>query len=162
MSSVQPDKVSAAVWQWRDRERLRAGEIISHRRRRVLIQSSVALTLGATMLLLGYFSTSVYVHLFKRVGTIASCVGVTLFVIGNLIPGLYDGMDRFVAWSAQAVGRVLNWVLLTPFFYLCFLPARLILLAKGRDPMTRKCPSDETTFWIPRPPRRDEHFTKQY
>lgn len=161
MSFVKLDKVSAAVWQWRDREKIRAVEAVRQRRHKVLIQSSVAVTLGALMLVAGHYITR-YPTFFLRAGTIASCVGVTLFLIGNLIPRLYDGMDRVVAWSAQAVGRVLNWILLTPFFYLCFLPARLILLVKGRDPMTRKCPSGETTFWVPRPPRSDEHFTRQY
>lgn len=161
MNSVPSNKVSATVWTWRDREKISAAGMTGHRRRKVLIQSSVAMTIGVAMLLLGYLGAH-YVHFFKRAGTIALCVAAALFMIGTLVPGLYDRMDKFVAWSAQAVGRVLNWILLTPFFYLCFLPARLILMAKGKDPMTRKCPSSATTYWVPRPVRRPDHFTRQY
>ena len=123
-------KVVVATWLWRDREKRRADEKTRHRRRRVLIQSSIALAVAALMLLCGYRAT----------GTIAAFVSAMVFAIGCGAPRLFDGIDRAIAATAQAFGRCLNWVRLAPFFYLVFLPARLILLARGKAPMTRRSP----------------------
>ncbi len=61
--------------------------------------------------------------------------------------------------AGQSLGRlishVLTWVLLVPFFYLCFTPGRLILILRKKDPLHRQCPSSETSYWVTRPPIAD-------
>lgn len=144
--------IAAAIWPWRDREKNKADATALGRRHRVCVQAVVGLTAGAVMLLLHW----------HRMGTVAVCVASTLFVVGRLVPGLYDAFDGTILRVARIFGQGLTWVLLVPFFYLCFLPGRLVLMAKRKDPMCRKCPSNEATFWVKRPARRPDHFTRQY
>lgn len=152
MPQIEHSSVTETVWPWRDREQKKACALARRRQHRLLLQVTIALAAGALMLILN----------FRRTGTIAICVGTVIFIIGILVPRLYDAIDRAVMLAARAVGQVLTWVMLVPFFYLCFLPGRLILMARGKDPMLRKCPSGEATYWVPRPPRRPDHFARQY
>ena len=146
------NSVSAAVWRWRDREKNKAAEKAARRRRRMLTQGVVGLGAGAVMFLVGW----------PRMGTVAVSIGTVVLALGSLIPRAYDALDGAVMFTTRIFGQCLNWLLLAPFFYLCFLPGRLILLARGKDPMARQCPSGNATYWIPRPSRRPDHFKKQY
>jgi len=87
-----------------------------------------------------------------------------LLLIGGLfIPPIFHGFEKFGALLGKWIGLILNWGLLTPFFYLCFVPGRLILKLKGIDPMDREFPSNKTSFWIPRKPIADiAQYKKQH
>lgn len=86
-----------------------------------------------------------------------------VLVGGWFVPAIFHGFERFGMWLAKWVALILNWGLLTPFFYLCFFPGRLILLARGIDPMDRAYPSDKPSFWIPRKPVADiAQYRKQH
>ncbi len=71
---------------------------------------------------------------------------------GWFIPPIFHAMERFGLWLAKWVSLILNYGLLVPFFYLCFVPGRLILKLQGIDPMDREFPSNKPSFWIPRKP----------
>ena len=144
--------VAAVVWPWRDREESTAAATAAKRRHRVLVQATVGLSAGALMLLLHW----------SRMSTIAVCVAAAIFAMGHLVPRLYDALDSGIMLAAQALGQCLAWMLLAPFFYLCFLPGRLILMARRRDPLSRQWPSEQATFWVTRSARRPDHFTRQY
>ena len=76
---------------------------------------------------------------------------------------LYDRFDRLVRLLATALAIGLTWLLLVPFFYLCFVPGRLVLMALRKDPMNRECPSAEKSYWVPyRPSGGIERYSKQY
>jgi hypothetical protein len=91
--------------------------------------------------------------------------GAALIVLlsGLFFPPVFSGIERFgkrLGWGA-AVG--LTWLLLVPFFYIVFVPIRLISRLKGNDPLCRKFPTNLPTYWIARPPVKNvEHYRKQH
>lgn len=63
----------------------------------------------------------------------------------------------------MTAGVVLTWLLLAPLFYGVFSAGRLILLALGRDPLSRQFPTGRPTYWIVRKPAdRPDTYTRQY
>ena len=111
MAGEAEDRISAAVWRWRDRDTDRVADRAAKRKRRVLIQSMVILVLSSAMLLMHWY----------RMSGICATVGAAIVATGFFAPVVYDAMDRFVAVMAQAFGVCLTWLLLVPFFFLCFL-----------------------------------------
>lgn len=109
------------------------------------------------MVLVGYLIYRWTGHLIGP-AIVWTLAGVVL-VGGWFVPALFRALEHFGAWLAWGVTRLLNLVLLVPFFYLCFLPGRVILKVRGLDPMDRKFPDDRPSFWIPRKPITD---IKQY
>lgn len=82
---------------------------------------------------------------------------------GWLFPPVFHAVERFGLALGKGVALALNWGLLTPFFYLCFLPGRLMLKLRGVDPMDRRFPDDRASFWIPRKPVADmAQYRKQH
>lgn len=64
---------------------------------------------------------------------------------------------------AIAAGKGITFLLLVPFFYLVFVPGRLLLALSGRDPLNRRFPSDEPSYWVKRAPGiSPAHYKKQY
>lgn len=113
------------------------------------------------MVLVGYLIYRWTGHLIGPV--IVWSLAAVVLVGGWLIPRLFYGMERFGAWLAKWVALILNYGLLVPFFYLCFVPGRLILKLQGIDPMDREFPSDKPSFWIPRKPVADiSQYRKQH
>ncbi len=86
-----------------------------------------------------------------------------VLVGGWFLPPVFHAFERFGLWLGKGIAIALNWGLLTPFFYLCFVPGRLLLKLKGVDPMDRRFPDDRSSFWIPRKPIADPaQYRKQH
>ncbi|HMP73881.1 MAG TPA: hypothetical protein PKE55_11525 [Kiritimatiellia bacterium] len=87
-----------------------------------------------------------------------------LVLVGGLFYApLFNGFERFGVKLTYWVTLILNWGLLTPFFYLVFLPGRIVLKLKGKDPMDRKFPDPRPSFWVERKPVTDlNQYTKQH
>jgi len=120
-----------------------------------------ALIQAPVMVLVGYLIYRWTGHL---IGPVIVWTLAGLVLVGGLfVPPIFHGFEKFGAWLGKWIGLILNWGLLTPFFYLCFVPGRLILKMKGIDPMDREFPSKKTTFWIPRKPIADiAQYRKQH
>ncbi|MFH0907153.1 MAG: hypothetical protein V1929_00115 [bacterium] len=103
-------------------------------------------------------------HYGHRVGpAIIVTLAALVFVGGFIYAPLFHGFETFGALLAKWVSSGLTWGLLVPFYYIVFVPARLILALTGNDPMTRGFPTQESTYWIPRPPVRNmEQYRKQH
>ncbi len=98
-----------------------------------------------------------------RFALFLSSLGVVLFAATVASPAARRFMDRALGWLGSGVGTVLTGLVLVPFFYLCFLPARLVLLATGKDPMRRKFPAPGPTLWRPRtPPPAENRYHRQF
>ncbi len=113
------------------------------------------------MALVGYL---IY-HFFDHVTGPVIIWTLAAFVLagGWFIPPVFRAIERFGLWIAKGVTVALNWGLLTPFFYLCFAPGRLVLAIRGIDPMSRKFPDDSPSFWIPRQPvTKMDQYRKQH
>jgi hypothetical protein len=108
---------------------------------------------------------AIYHFLHHRVMPIVIWSLAGLVLIGGLVyHPIFHGFERFGQLLAKWVSAGLTWGLLVPFFYLCFLPGRLVLHLRGIDPMDRRFPEKEKgTFWEPRPPVRNmAQYTKQH
>jgi len=113
------------------------------------------------MALVGYLIYRWTHHLIGPV-IVWSLAGIVLLG-GWFVPPVFIAIERFGATLAKWVAIILNYGLLVPFFYLCFVPGRLILKLQGIDPMDREFPSDKPSFWIPRKPVADiAQYRKQH
>jgi len=112
----------------------------------------------------------------------AVAVGIFLFVVRNIIaasivgfflvltlagalffPGLHRMLDRAIRALGRGIGLALSYVLLVPFYYLCFAPARLILKLRGKDPMQRAWEAKRGSYWDARPAVESEtHYRRQF
>lgn len=153
--NYKQNDVSQVVWQWqkptgdasakavgKDRTLLKAGA-------QVLVMVAVASLLGfrfghriAPILLLG----------------LAAYVLVTALFVRRA----YAAFERGVGMFARGVGVALTWLLLVPFFYLAFVPGRLVLMLRGKDLMNRKFPSNEPSYWVDWVECDSAHYRKQF
>jgi hypothetical protein len=113
------------------------------------------------MVLVGYLIYRWTGHLIGP-AIVWTLAGVVL-VGGWFVPPIFHGIEKFGMGLAKYVTVGLNYGLLVPFFYLCFLPGRLILKLQGIDPMDRTFPDNRPSFWIPRKPVPDmSQYRKQH
>jgi hypothetical protein len=75
-----------------------------------------------------------------------------LLLSGLFVPFVFNKIEQFGRWFGKWVGVIVTWVLMVPMFWLIFVPGRVILKLRGIDPMCRKFPTDEKTYWVPRKP----------
>jgi hypothetical protein len=99
-----------------------------------------------------------------RVGPVLVCgIATGIAVCGLFLPRAFAAIERFFLRFAAVVGVVLTWLLLVPVFLLFFTPARLILAWRGKDPLHRRCPTDQPTYWTDRPPvTRENYYRSQH
>jgi hypothetical protein len=122
-------------------------------RRKALLQAVVA---GMAAVLLGLAPRH------RWAATSVGSVAVWFLASGLWLPHAYRAVDRWLSRLAQAVGTAIAWVVLVPFFYLCFVPGRLLLALLGKDPLCRRR-TDERTYWSVRPKLTSpDQFRKQY
>lgn len=143
------NKVSSVVWPWREKLAGKPGpKNAGPSWIAVVIQVAVLFILG----LLSYRKHPILGN---------TLWGLALLMI--VFPPVFATLQRFGKQLGKWVGAILTWGLLVPFFYLCFVPMRLIQMLGGRDPLHRKFPTDEPTYWIPRKPVQDvSRYGKQF
>lgn len=149
------NNVSSVVWPWREKE---AGKEQPKKTGpaagAVLLQSAVMAAIGAGLFWgLGHRTMGVVVW---------SLAGIVL-VSGFFIPPVFAAIERFGQWLGKAVGTILTWGLLAPFYYIVFLPMHLIQKITGKDPLQRRLHTGDPTYWTPRPPVRNlAQYRKQF
>lgn len=90
-------------------------------------------------------------------------VAALFLVSGLFIPALHARLDAAGRAVGRAFATALTWVLLVPVFLLVFVPGRLVLKLRGVDPLTRRFPSAEPTYWVPRKPAAgDDDYKRQF
>ncbi len=136
MSEDKAQRVLKTAWPWRDAAKVAAPA--SGAAGRGLVQTAIMLGIAAALLFLLHRNI---------LPLVIVCVAGVNLVLALAMPNVFVGIERFWKRAAHAVGVAVTWALLTPFFYLCFLPGRFLLLAVGRDPMRRRFPSAEPTCW---------------
>jgi len=153
MNQEDISPVSEAIWPWRERsaggtEKSAAGS------KRPLIESGVTLTVG--LILLAGFHKAI-------IGSIVCAIAVFVLVSGLCIPRAYQGFRKLGERLAKAVGVALTWMLLAPFFYICFASAGIILRLLRRDPLQRAWKPEATTYWETHRGVLDaQHYDRQY
>ena len=144
------ESVRRAVWPWDA-----PPPAASARHRWCLPTIRLAVLLGIALLLAGLGR--------PRFALFLSFLGVLLFAATVASPAARRSMDRALGSLGSGVGTALTGLVLVPFFFLCFLPARLFLLATGKDPLRRKFPAPGPTLWLPRtPPSAENRYHRQF
>lgn len=80
-------------------------------------------------------------------------LALVVFLSSLFAPAVFHGIDRFGKALGHVVGIILTWMLLLPFFYICFTAGRLVLVLRKVDPMRRKAGTDTDTCWVQHPER---------
>lgn len=154
MSEFEQNSVSKVIWPWKEQESGPAnGKGMPHWVR-ALIQTAVMVVIASIL----YFWAK---H--QLMGTIVYSLAGIVLVSGLIVPPVFNAIERFGKALGHYVATGLTWVLLVPFFYIVFAPAHALQRMRGKDPLCRSCPTQEKTYWIPRPPVTDvSHFRKQH
>jgi hypothetical protein len=144
---------AAAVWPWREAGRP-APAATSHRRRQAGIESLVGFAAGVTFLLI-----------WKEVwlGTAVLAIAAAILFIGLFLPSAHASFLRGRQVLVKGVGNALTWILLAPFFYICFTAGRLMQLVMRKDPLCLAFPTKLTTYWVKRKTAGGvERYRRQY
>lgn len=147
------NEVSAVVWPWcRARPGQDPAAAARALRHKALIQAIVTAVVGAVIYFLFRHALAAYV-----VWGIAAFVLVT----GWLVQPVFRAVDRFMQGFGRAVGTGLTYLLLVPFFYLVFMPGRMLMRVLGKDPL-QLARATEPSCWSVRKPLKPDHFKKQF
>jgi hypothetical protein len=142
--SMEPSAHAASIaWNWRDRSgdqaASRAREAKANRRKG-LIGGAVGLAFAALL----HFG----VHK-ERSAMVVAAIAVLVALLALASPlGAYKILARWLDVFAHAVGAALTWVLMAILFYLVFLPAGLILRARGKLGVAKHADKRLPTYWI--------------
>lgn len=151
MTEFKQSKVSREVWPWVSPPAPPPPRMSP--RVKVLISTPIAYGIAAFMVWRGH-----------RIGpaTVVT-IATVIAVCGFFIPAAFAAIERFFLRFAAVVATTLTWLLLVPVFYLIFAPAHWMLALRGKDPMFRRCPTDQTTYWVDRPPiTRENYYRSQH
>jgi len=122
---------------------------------RAVIEAAIAIAVGVTL----YLTVAKVKHL----GIVICCVGLFVLVSGLFIPKAYRGFKKLGLLLGKVVGVAMAWLLLVPFFYLCFGLGRAVLLVARKDPLCREFPTEMPTYWVSHGPKRaTDSYTRQY
>lgn len=156
MAEFLQNAVSKAVWPW-TRHGAEAPELSGSRlRRQGLTQAAVGATAALCLVVIPPEPR------LTLAGTVF-CIGVVLALTAFAAPAVSARLDRAFARFGRVLGTALTWVLLVPFFFVCFLGGRAILVVRRLDPLRRSFPAPENSCWVPRPPVVDrDHYTRLY
>ncbi len=153
MPDTQAD-VLRVTWNWRATSGQPAHAAAASLRRSAVIQ---AVVMGAVAGLLIYGLHHI------TAGRIVAGLAVAILFLGLTIPAAYRPIHGLGQTLGRAVGQMLVYLLLVPFFFLFFTPVALLLRLLGRDPLHRKFRAARWTYWISRQPRpRGYNITKQF
>ncbi len=145
---ITPSQISQTVWPWRQPTPSRAGLSWG----KILAQALIPAVVGG--IFLAFKKTLPAYILFGVAGL--------LVLLGLFAPRVFSAIGRVAALVGKGVGVGLSYLLLVPFYYLIFTPVRLLQCATGRDSLCRRFPSNEPTYWLPRPPVTTDQYRKQH
>lgn len=154
MSEEKSKTISEPAWKWRYQRNQPTASKQSPLLGKLIFQLIIAFAVAA-----------LFAFIFHRVlfASIVAGIGLIILICGLFIPGLYSALERIIGIFAFGVGQALTWILLVPFYYLCFLPARMLLALTKRDPMKRAWDSSVPTYWDKKQDIQDNNrMTKQY
>jgi hypothetical protein len=161
-SNVKSRAEAAAIaWNWRGRSGDKAAALAheaASNRRKGLIGGAVGLAFAALL----HFA----VHK-ERSAMVVAAIAVLIALLALASPlGAYKTLLRGLDVFAHAVGAAVTWVLMGILFYLVFLPAGLILRARGKLGISKGADRRLPTYWIATDERErartPESYRKQF
>lgn len=79
-----------------------------------------------------------------------------------MTPAKVNVLRRLFETARRTTAVALTWILLGAFYYLYFLPGRIVLLALRRDPLDRAFPSPRPSLWNPRPAKKGHNPRRMF
>ncbi|HPT16917.1 MAG TPA: hypothetical protein PK388_06515 [Kiritimatiellia bacterium] len=145
------DRVMETVWPW---WKTPAGQVAESCGRRALIQAAILAAVGAGL--------RFGLHREIMAG-VAWGMGALIAVSGFFLPSLFRALERLGGRLGHGTGVALTYLLLVPFYFLVFVPARAALALRGKDPMQRRFPAPEASCWTPKKTNpKLNHYRKQF
>lgn len=141
-------QVLDAVWSWLDSgvdaKRREVAQRVRRSQMQALVMAVVALVLVKWL-----------DH--RLAGYIVLGLAIVVMISGRQLPAVFRQIERAQHALTHVVTHAFTWILLTPFFYLCFGGGHLILWLRRRDPLARAWERDQPSYWRSPPPRADYH-----
>ncbi|MDQ3035266.1 MAG: hypothetical protein M3Y87_22860 [Myxococcota bacterium] len=133
-------EAAAAIWSWRDRDALERARLKALRRGGVL--RAVVAVIAASVL--AFFERPI-------MASIAIGIGLLTLVLALVSPGgAYASLSRGVDRVGALIGAILTYVLLTPVFFLFFLPFGMLMRRGARDRLRRRFERERASYWTKR------------
>lgn len=90
-------------------------------------------------------------------------VATLLLVLALFAPRAYAPIQTALTRLGRAIAVTLTWLLLGLVFLAIFVPGRLLLARRRRDPLQRRHDPERSTYWEPLSPATDpDRFKHQY
>ncbi len=147
-------EAAAAIWRWKA-EPLAAGRELTKLRREGAVRALVGLLAGKALQVLG----------FEHLAYVAWGISALILLLALVSPaGAYAALGRGLEAFGRLVGRALAVVLLTPVFFLFFLPFGRLFRGGRRDRLERWFDAAAPTYWRRRddPPRSAASYEKAF
>lgn len=147
----QPSLVSRTVWPWQESSKTEERRLssLSHQ----LIPLIAALTISGLFYYIDHAKMAVFV------------TGMALFIFfcSRHWPWGHTLMEKFFRRLSLYTGQIVTWLLLLPFFYICFSSGRVIQKISRRDPMHRNFARSAKSYWHKRQNApAAEHYKRQF
>jgi len=71
-----------------------------------------------------------------------------MLVGGFAVPRIYSAFEWLGHFLTITIGSLFTWVLMSLFFYVCFVPGRILLCLFRKDPLQRAQMPDAQSYWI--------------
>jgi len=112
-----------------------------------------------------FFAASVFLFLFHHIFISIIIYFLSIVTLAGIFafPVILRFFNAFGKITAELVGRLLTYLLLIPFYFLCFFPGRILLFVLGKDPMKRKFDRNSTSYWLDKKQTDEiDHYKVQY
>ncbi len=133
---------AAAVWRWREATPAFAAVARRDRRRALRREGTVRALAGAAV---GGVLFTFGATILARVAWVGA--GVVLFAALASPDGLYSAIGRGLAHLGHGIGRLFAIVLLTPVYWLFFVPFGRLLRGGRRDKLERWFDRGAASYW---------------
>ena len=129
------NKVSETIWPWQ--QAAKAPEST-----RPTLAFSVM-----TLLIAWVIGFTLYYFNHVTIAMVAFSISTFVFIASRFFPKVYAAIELIFQKFSVLVGKSITWILLVPFFYVCFSIGRIAQILKKKDPMHRTLDPDATSYW---------------
>ena len=132
-------KVSETIWAWKTTKVVQDAYL--KRRKNAIIESLIAYVVAIVFeLVLDKHAMAIAIFSIASIGLFG----------GLFMPSFYVGFKRVFIIIARAISIAVTWVLLLPFFYICFTFGRIIIQLQRKDPLQRGFDPAKSSYWSKR------------
>ena len=132
------EDVARVVWNWRESDSSEE-TMRCMRKKSSLIKFCIMFLIGSVL----FFPLH---HVW--IGGILYVLSFLILVGGFAVPQIYSAFERVGRFLTITIGSLFTWVLMISFFYVCFVPGRILLCLFRKDPLQRARTPDAQSYWI--------------